>query len=273
MLPFRPVAPGHPIYLPSVAEPVGPASEALYRLAASRSVGPWYPPPLGYFSQPFPPPFSNGINAPFMGYHQPPELAWRINPVYGVSPILHPADTAHGATVAPSTGIKPVSLASSPERTAQKTASPNQTDAGSSGQTVVDQEIDVVKADDIAKPLDNNRAGTADSTQPTRKRPNKGPRSRTVFTMHQLRIMRDRFDKHRHIDRPEAHELACVLGITEKSLSIWFSNERRRVKLTSNLPDKPQLSRGYARRQVSDLFATSEIRRPNDALIEQDTRK
>lgn len=270
MLPFRPATPGHPIYPSSVAVPAFPTSEALYGLSASRSVGPWYPHPSGYFSQSFPPPCSNGINAPFMGYHQPPGFAWRINPVLGVSPIMYPVDTAHGAT-----GIESVTPSSSPELAAQKTAT-GQTVANGSDQTVVEEEIDVVKADDIGKPLDDNRAGKADSTQLTGKRPNKvrsGPRTRTAFTMYQLQIMRDRFDKHHYIDKPEARELACVLGITARSLRIWFANERRRIKFTSNLPATPQLSRSYARRQVSDLFATSEIRRPNDALIEKYTHK
>ena len=268
MLPFRPVAPGHPIYPPSVAAPVGSASGALYGLCASRSVGPWHPHPLGYCSQPFPPIRSDGVNAPFMGYQQLPGLVWRINPVFGVRPMMNPVDTARRATA-----TEPVTRSSFPELAAEKTACPDQTVARSSGQTAVVEKIDVVTAADIGKPLDDNRA---DSTQPTRIRPNKvrnGPRSRTTYNTHQLRTMRDRFDKSRYIDHPEATELAFKLGITPKSLLIWFSNERRRARFTSNVPATPPLSRGYSRRRVSELFASSAISRPNDALIEKDTQK
>lgn len=269
MLPFRPAAPGHPIYPPSVAVPIGSASKALYGLSTSRSVGPWHSHPLGYFSQPFPPPCSNRINAPFVSYH-------RINPVFGVRPIMYPVAMVHRDTAASSTGIEPVTPSSSPELAGQKTASPDQTVARSSDQTGVEKEIGVIKADGTDKPMDDNRPGKADSTQPTRIRPNKvinGPRSRTTFNTSQLRMMRDRFGKHPYIDPPEAIELAYALGITEKSLSIWFANERRRVKFTSKLPATPQLSRNYSRRRTSDLFTTSEISRPNDALIEKDTHK
>lgn len=273
MLPFRPTTPGHPIYPPSVAVPIGPASEALYRFSAPRSIGPGYPHPLGYLSQSFPSLCNNGFNAPFMGYHQPPGFVWRINPVSGVRPIIYPVDMAHRAAASSSTGIESVAPFSFPERAAQKTASRDQTVAKSSDQTVVKEEIDVFKADDAGRPLDDNRA---DSTQPTRKHPTRvrnGPRTRTTYNTLQLRIMRDRFDKHRYIDQPEAIELAFALGITPKSLLIWFSNERRRVKFTSNSPVAPQLSRNYSRRRAIDLFGISEISRPSDALIEKDTRK
>lgn len=250
MLPFRPAAPGHPIYPPSVAVPAGPAGEALYRLSASRSVGPWYPRPFGYFSQSFLPPYSNGINAPFMGYHQAPGFVWHINPVSGVRPIMYPVDAAHSASAA---GIESVTPFSSP-------ASPDQTVARSSDQTVVEEEeINVVNANNFDKPLDDTRAGKADSTQLMVSRPHmvsNVPRNRITFNTYQLRIMRDRFDKHHYIDRREASELACVLGIPSRSLLIWFSNERRRVKLTSNLPVTPRLSRNYTRCRASDLLAT-----------------
>ena len=277
MVPFRPTTPGHPIYPPSVAVPVGPSSEALYRLSAFRSIGPGYPHPLGYLSQSFSSLCNNGFNAPFMGYQQPPGLVWRINPVFGVRPIMYPVATARRDTAAPSTGVEPVKPSSSTELAGQKTASPDQTVARSSDQTGVEKEIGVVKADGINKPLDDNRPGKADSTQPTSKRPNNvisGFRSRTTYSRSQLQTMRDRFRKRPYIEQPEAIKLADSLGVTEKSLSIWFANERRRTKLTSNkLPATPQLSRNYSRRRVNDLFATSEISRPNDALIEKDTHK
>ena len=269
MLPFRPAAPGHPIYPPSVAVPAGPAGEALYRLSASRSVGPWLPRPPGYFSQSFAPPYSHSVNVPLIAYYQPPGFAWRINPVPWVRPILYPVDAAHKATAASPTGIESVTPSSSQELAAQKTASPDQTAAKSSDQTVVEEEIDVVNANDIDKPLDDARAGKADSTQLTVRRPNmvrSGPRGRTIYNTHQLQIMRDRFDKRRYIEPQEAIELAYALGITVKSLNIWFSNERRRAKFTSNYSAKPRLSRNYSRRQVNDHLSTSAISRPIDIL-------